>query len=71
MGPQDTCVVKMEHLVTRPRVRGELAPSHSDSLASGFPARPGVASTLFIATALATAAAALASAQPTLAEARA
>ena len=27
MGPQDTCVVKMEHLVTRPRVRGELAPS--------------------------------------------
>ena len=28
MGPQDTYVVKMEHLVTRTRVRGELAPSH-------------------------------------------
>ena len=27
MGPQDTYVVKMEHLVTRTRVRGELAPS--------------------------------------------
>ena len=27
MGPQDTYVVKMEHLVTRARVRGELAPS--------------------------------------------
>ena len=27
MGPQDTYVVKMDHLVTRTRVRGELAPS--------------------------------------------
>ena len=26
MGPQDTYVVKMEHLVTRTTVRGELAP---------------------------------------------
>ena len=27
MGPQDTYVVKMDHLVTRTRVRGELAAS--------------------------------------------
>ena len=31
MGPQDTYVVKMEHLVTRARVRGELAPSRGPS----------------------------------------
>ena len=30
MGPQDTYVVKMDHLVTRTRVRGELAPSRVD-----------------------------------------
>ena len=46
MGPQDTYVVKMEHLVTRARVRGELAPfalGGSSPIPRAFlPARVGV-----------------------------
>ena len=37
MGPQDTYVVKMDHLVTRTRVRGELAPS---PLSHGLESKP-------------------------------